>query len=77
MPTIKMSELEWEKIFLNIKKDYSHKPSVFLIRNSMKTELGFVPRRHSGYDDHNNYTTQVHLDFYDDHAETLFRLKYS
>ncbi len=68
---------EWNKISRIIKEENSHKPSIFLIRETMKRELGFTTRYHKQWDPGmNNFTETVFLDFYDDTVETFFRLKY-
>jgi hypothetical protein len=58
---------EWTPILNKLKVDWAHKPSVLLIREVMKRELGFTTRTH--------YDT-IYLDFYDEQMEILFRLKY-
>lgn len=69
--TIRMSSKEWKPIRQRLKEEYQWKPSVLMIRECMRRELGFVIRIH-----HTNGPEQVCLDFYDDNLETLFRLKY-
>ena len=71
---------EWDKILNRLKKDYADRPSVYLIRDSMKRELGFTTRYHSDYAI-NNYgkrvwAEMVHLDFFDPMMESFFVLKY-
>ena len=86
MKTIKLTSDEWTMIRKRLLEEYHWKPSVFAIREVMKRELGFVTRYHrewcpedgpaGSYDGHGEYVEQIHLDFYDDNMETLFRLKY-
>lgn len=67
---------EWTPIRNRIKQDYAHKPSVMLIRDSMKRELGFTVREHRVYSEQRGSELSICLDFYDESMETLFRLKY-
>ena len=64
---ITLTHSEWEPIYKKLKIDWAHKPSVFLIRDVMKRELGFTTRT--------NFDT-MYLDFYDEQMEIIFRLKY-
>jgi hypothetical protein len=83
---IKLSESEWDKVYSQIKDEFKSQPAVFLIRDKMRETLGFTNRTHrywslysgpqGGYDGHGRYIIEVHLDFYNESAETMFRLKY-
>lgn len=74
---ITLTVKEWTKIRKNLKEEYAWKPSIFLIKDVMKRELGFTPRYHKEWDPGmTNVKEIVCLDFYDDPSETLFRLKY-
>ena len=66
---------EWAKIRKQIKEEYSWKPSILLIRDVMRRELGFVTR-YQEYSQTHGTKEAIFLDFYDDAMETLFRLKY-
>jgi hypothetical protein len=72
---ITLEQREWEHIYKKLKVDWTHKPSVFLIRDVMKRELGFTTRSHQDWNQ-GRYRDIMYLDFYDDSAETMFRLKY-
>lgn len=78
--TIKLTPAEWKPIRIRIKDEYSWKPSIWLIRTSMKRELGFTIRMHKQWvedgDMGSGYKDVVCLDFYNEQQETLFRLKY-
>lgn len=74
--SISLSAKEWYNIRRRIKQDYDWKPSVLIIRETMKRELGFTTRYHKSYDEQTGYIETIWLDFYDDNMETLFRLKY-
>lgn len=85
MTTIKMSTHQWDHIYLKIKEEYADQPSIFMIRGRMREVLGFTQRTHRywepdtgtrSYDGGGRYVTEVHLDFYDESAQTMFRLKY-
>lgn len=71
-----LTENEWEKIRKKLQKEYSHKPSIMMIRETMRRELGFMPRYHKEYKEQTGYIKTVYLDFYDEGTETWFRLKY-
>jgi hypothetical protein len=85
--SIKLSEKQWLKIYNHIAA--THPPSVLLIREKMKSVLGFTSRRHEEFIDHEvdigsdiNYKTRwqltsIHLDFYNESKRTMFLLKYS
>jgi hypothetical protein len=84
--SIKLSEKQWLKIYNHIAA--THPPSVLLIREKMKSVLGFTSRTHtdwidseviiggSGYGTRWAITT-IHLDFYSEPKRTMFLLKYS
>lgn len=83
MSVIKLSQFEWDSILVKIENDYGK--ATALIRAAMRRELGFTPRTHrfwkpdegtGVYDGYGNYVEEIHLDFYDDAKETMFRLKY-
>jgi len=47
MPTLKLKVRQWTNIRTELHKE--HPKSVFMLRNKMKTVLGFTVREHSGY----------------------------
>lgn len=80
---IKLDPVKWQDIKVSIIQDYGL--STVLIRDRMRRELGFTVREHNEYqrisNQHNSFDYATHtcticLDFYDDAAETMFRLKY-
>lgn len=75
---IKLTEKEWHAIHDRIKQDYP--ASVLLIRDKCRRVLGFTSRTHKEWRQTNGgrWTPVIttFLDFYDDSAETMFRLKY-
>ena len=85
--SIKLSEPDWATLHDRLKQDYPK--SVILIREKMKRVLGFVPREHIEWHEHDDSTpafkgwrslygvTTIHLDFYDDRKKTMFMMKYS
>lgn len=74
---ITLTVKEWTGIRKKIKEDYRWKPSVMMIRSSMRDELGFTPRLHSEWNESKHRLEEtVFLDFYNNEKETLFRLKY-
>ena len=72
--TIELTAKEWKPIRVRIKDEYPL--SYLLISSVSKRELGFTVRLHREYENDIGYKETVCLDFYDDHKETLFRLKY-
>jgi hypothetical protein len=73
---ITLTPREWNKIRKQLKEEYAWKPSVLLIREAMKRELGFTSRYHQVYNEQTGYIEHVCLDFYTDSSESWFRLKY-
>lgn len=73
---ITLETREWARIRKQLKEDYAWKPSVFMIREVMRRELGFTTRYHQEYHEQTGFTEQVCLDFYNDASESYFRLKY-
>ena len=76
----------WNTIYQLIAKEYP--PSVLLIREKMKSVLGFTSRTHEEWIDQEvdlrdirygtKYCVQtIHLDFYNEPKRTMFLLKYS
>lgn len=77
MTTIKLSELQWGEIYTRIAREYSHKPSVLMLREVGRRELGYTVRRHRWWDfEIEEYREEIHLDFDDPAWATQFRLKY-
>jgi hypothetical protein len=81
-----LSETQWLKIYNHIAQTYPS--SVLLVRNRMKSVLGFTSRTHEEWFEHDvdrravSYNTKycvkrIHLDFYDEPKRTMFLLKYS
>lgn len=75
-----LTQGDWAKIYNQIAQDYP--PSVLLIRDKMKSVLGFTSRTHTewvfedfGHATNVPYTT-VHLDFYNEPKRTMFLLRY-
>lgn len=77
---ITLSEREWTRVRKQLQEEYAWKPSVFMIRETMKRELGFTTRYHQDWitDTNGRHTHRemICLDFYNDAAESWFRLKY-
>ena len=85
MKPIVLKPRQWRKLRDELHKEYPK--SVFLLRDRMKTKLGFTVREHrqwvdnpkpSDYEwDKGYYDEQVHLDFYSENKRTMFLLKWS
>jgi hypothetical protein len=86
MKPIVLNEKAWALIYNKMAKEYP--PSFLLIREKMKSMLGFTVRRHEEWIDSHvdindvSYGTKwrintIHLDFYNNPKRTMFLLKYS
>ena len=75
--TVVLTESEWAQIYEQLAQEYP--PSHLLMRSVMRRELGFTVRRHRRWLpeswDHPT-RDEIHLDFYNDSAETFFTIKY-
>lgn len=73
---VQLYPAQWEKLRSKLKEDYP--PSVIMIREKMKSVLGFVEREHRWYD-YNvaEHRCMIMLDFYNEPKRTMFLLKYS
>lgn len=77
---IEISHSQWNKLYERLKQDYP--PSVLLLREKMKSRLGFVHREYKHWDDNmGKYgglrKNCVMLDFYSEKKRTFFIMKYS
>lgn len=72
---ITLTENQWKPILNRLQEEWAHKPSVFIMREVMKRELGFVDRTSIEWINKRR-TITYYLDFYDEPAETMFRLRY-
>ena len=78
MSTIKLTVSQWQEIRLDLHTE--HPKSVFMLKNKMRSVLGFNVREHNewiikpdgGYGEHS-----IRLDFYNERKYTMFLLKYS
>ena len=75
-----LSERAWNSLYSQLTRD--HNPSVILIREKMKSVLGFTVRRHREWRNDPNFGHRypedtVRLDFYNEPKRTMFMLKYS
>ncbi len=69
---------QWKKIRLQLQEEYPK--TVFMLRNKMRTVLGFTVRDHKAFvqkPDGGYYSLEVHLDFYSENKRTMFLLKFS
>ena len=73
---------EWSDIYAMILRDYGMSMA---IRPKLKRELGFTYRYHQGLEPNEHprkdgpifhYEDQVHLDFFNEQAQSWFQLKY-
>ena len=75
--SIRFTVEEWEQLKLKLVKEHELKPSIFMIREVMKRELGFTTRTHREWTPEMvHYQEHILLDFWNDEKETFFRLKY-
>ncbi len=79
---VKLKRKQYENLMDVLKKEYSHKPSVYLIRERMKRTLGFTIRFQSRYErgavfEFNEFPDDYYvIDFFDSKKETMFLMKY-
>lgn len=77
---ITLTQSQWTEIRKKLRAEFKWKPSLLLIRKTMRRELGFTPRYQKDWitdaDGGSEYRDMIHLDFYDEEKETWFRLKY-
>jgi hypothetical protein len=71
---------QWAKLHTRLARDTP--ASVMIIRDKMKSVLGFTVRRHTVWKidsdfGHKHPTETIHLDFYNEPKRTMFLLKYS
>lgn len=74
---IVLTESEWAQIYQQLAQEYP--PSYLLIRSVMRKELGFSVRRHRRWlpeSWQHPPQDEIHLDFYNNAAETFFTIKY-
>lgn len=79
---IELKLREWNAIREELAKDFP--PSTLMIRSKMKETLGFTVREHEKWiksaietESNNGYRLKIIcLDFYNDSAESWFRLRY-
>lgn len=77
---IAMSYHTWNKILSELKLE--HPKSLFLIRDRMKSGLGFTVREHEiailgRAGEFNGYDIRICLDFYSANKRTMFLMKFS
>jgi hypothetical protein len=88
MSTLRLNVEQWVQILEDLHTEYPK--SVFMLRNKMKTVLGFTIREHSQWIDikykpgneddgwHRGYSElSICLDFYNESKYTMFLLKFS
>ena len=73
---------DWIKIYTKILQDYGQGMAV---RTRLRRELGFTYRHHRGLVPHDiaipgepamHYEDQIHVDFYNEAAQSWFQLRY-
>jgi hypothetical protein len=75
MKPLILSEDGWSELKDRLSQDYP--ASYVLIREVMKTRLGFTARRHTEFDPNTGHETCICLDFYDEAKRTFFLVKYT
>ena len=76
MKPVELTQVVWMKIHKQIVAEYP--PSVLLIRDRMRSKLGFTTRVHKEWlKEHYDYKECVYLDFFSEPKRTMFLLKYS
>ncbi len=77
---VEISHSQWSKLLTRLREDYP--PSVILIREKMRSKLGFTNREYKDWDKDmgkwGGYRKNcVMLDFYSEKKRTFFIMKYS
>lgn len=77
---IELSHSQWKKLSEQLHRE--HPRSVMLIRERMKTKLGFTPREYKDWDDTIGKwggwrKNCIMLDFYSEKKRTFFIMKYA
>lgn len=76
MKAIVITRNQWSAILEKLRS--TNKPSTLLVRSKMRDTLGFTSREHIAVDrSTQEYNIKVHIDFYNEHARTMFLLKFS
>lgn len=82
---ITLTEQQWADIHQKLAREYADRPSVLIVRDTMRRVLGFTVRQHTENIEERAHRdapewqwrkTYICLDFYDDAKKTLFVLKY-
>lgn len=76
MKPIALTNAEWLAVYKRLAQRYHNKPSVLLLRNKMREELGFTVRNHREWTALGTCQETIFLDFYSDEAATMFRMTY-
>lgn len=75
--TLTLSVRRWQLLQERILEDYGR--ATLLISWRLRATLGFTVREHTWYADSDGFMDRfndIRLDFYDEHLQTLFLLKY-
>ena len=78
MKPVILTVRQWKVIRAELQEEYPK--TVFMIRDKMKSVLGFTVREHNEFVpkmDGGYYEMQIHLDFYSQNKRTMFLLKFS
>jgi hypothetical protein len=78
MKSIVLTVDQWSRIRTELQTEYPR--TVFMLRNKMRSVLGFTVREHKYFADKPDggyYEFQIHLDFYSANKRTMFMLKFS
>lgn len=73
--TLTLSYWAWDKLRTKIIEDYGL--TTVLVSWRMREQLGCTVREHRDYDDVNWKDNTMKLDFWDEHLQTMFLLKYA
>lgn len=78
MKAVRLTIDQWKQIRAELQTE--HPRSVFMLRDRMKTKLGFTVREHQEYVpkmDGGYYIQEIHLDFFSENKRTMFLMKFS
>jgi hypothetical protein len=73
--TITITPRQWQRLQARLEEDYG--PSILLLRDRRRRELGFLDRRYWHKNSKGHACMDICLDFYDNGSKVWFLLKYS
>jgi hypothetical protein len=73
--TLTITPSQWKRLLAQLQQDYG--PTIVLLRDRRRRELGFVDRQYWHRNSKGHSTLDICLDFYDNGLKAWFLIKYS